>query len=148
MSQLENMPGGFNALANMYESVQAPLESMGGGGNDTSTNNNTARSSSDAGLPEQRCNPWGLAPTARLFSSYYNRSQDNSWLLFLSFNTIANMMSMNPNANPNTSNANPYGSRWLPMVRTFQQRCPYASFANPQNPLLCRSQSVGLHDWA
>src|SRR5690242_458265 len=71
MSQIENLPGGFNALQRMFEDVQQPLmeaaaasqqpRGSAAGGNTTATPNQTAPAT--AALP----NPWGggsAAPAA------------------------------------------------------------------------------------
>ncbi|KAK1736506.1 ubiquilin family protein [Skeletonema marinoi] len=73
MSQIENMPGGYNALRRMYEDVQEPMmDAMSGGGGaaatgggaSTSNNNNSGTGGNGtAGATNQAMpNPWG-APT-------------------------------------------------------------------------------------
>ena len=73
MSQIENMPGGYNALRRMYEDVQEPMiDALAGGGSTGTTGsgsgNNAGRGSAGngtAGATNQAMpNPWGApAPT-------------------------------------------------------------------------------------
>ena len=69
MSQIENMPGGFNALRRMYEEVQEPMmESAANAANrptSTSTTSSYATpSSSSAPNSSALPNPWGAPATA------------------------------------------------------------------------------------
>lgn len=68
MSQIENLPGGFNALRRMYEDVQEPMmDAMSGMGSSNSSSNANTRStnttsteSSNAGADGAAMpNPWG-----------------------------------------------------------------------------------------
>jgi ubiquilin len=68
MSQIENMPGGYNALRRMYEDVQEPMiDALAGGGSTGTTGsgsgNNAGRGSAGngtAGATNQAMpNPWG-----------------------------------------------------------------------------------------
>jgi len=70
LSQLENMPGGFAALSNLYRDVQAPLEdSMYQGQDDQDSSSNRRPSDrGDAGATGTAMpNPWGsnTSPTSR-----------------------------------------------------------------------------------
>ena len=71
MSQIENMPGGYNALRRMYEDVQEPMmDAMMGGGIRSGTSSNSSSASGQgrtgngtAGATNEAMpNPWG-APT-------------------------------------------------------------------------------------
>ena len=71
MSQIENMPGGYNALRRMYEDVQEPMmdamaSGTSGASGGTGTSGNTAGGSEGAGATNQAMpNPWGApAPSA------------------------------------------------------------------------------------
>jgi ubiquilin len=71
LANIENMPGGFNMLRNLYETVQVPMEeaatdvSRGSGGNRTS-NNDTATTNTTAGATNQAMpNPWGSPRPSR-----------------------------------------------------------------------------------
>ena len=60
LSQLENLPGGFAALRNMYRDLQEPLEEAMGGAETSTTssssnNNSSTQGASGAAMP----NPWG-----------------------------------------------------------------------------------------
>ena len=66
MSQIENMPGGYNALRRMYEDVQEPMmDAMtggggGSGGTSNSNNNRATNRNGTAGATNQAMpNPWG-----------------------------------------------------------------------------------------
>ena len=60
MSNIENMPGGFAALSNMYRDVQLPLEeSMMGGAASSSSNTNNAANSNAGATGSAMPNPWG-----------------------------------------------------------------------------------------
>jgi ubiquilin len=69
MSQLENLPGGFNALRNMFEEVHEPMmeaannqqqqmSSDNNNNNSNSSNNNPTGGPVNSAVP----NPWGAAP--------------------------------------------------------------------------------------
>ncbi|RYG59916.1 hypothetical protein EON64_19750, partial [archaeon] len=65
MSQLENIPGGFNALRRMYEEVQEPmmeaqLQGQGGAGSTNTTNTSTSTSTPPSTAPTSAAvpNPW------------------------------------------------------------------------------------------
>lgn len=79
LSQLENMPGGFAALSNMYRNVQAPLEE---------SLTEQAQQSRQADVPPQRHedqgatgtampNPWGSSPSTTARSSSSAPSQES-----------------------------------------------------------------------
>jgi ubiquilin len=59
MSQIENLPGGFNALRRVFEDVQEPLMEASMGAQQPTQSNTTSSSStaSTGALP----NPWGAA---------------------------------------------------------------------------------------
>lgn len=66
MMNLENMPGGFNALSSMYNDIQAPLQdsmegATNGGSGSTGTSNpaNSSAGASGTAMP----NPWGAPPS-------------------------------------------------------------------------------------
>jgi len=61
MSQIENLPGGFNALRRMYEDVQDPMmEAMSGMGGGSSSTESTVPSDASAGAGGTAMpNPWG-----------------------------------------------------------------------------------------
>lgn len=77
LSRAETMPGGFNALRQMYETMQAPLEeSMMDGANDNNTSASRNSSNSHAGSSGQAMpNPWGN--TISSLNSNRNTSQPN-----------------------------------------------------------------------
>jgi len=70
MSQIENYPGGFNALRRMYEEVQEPMmEAMSSGPTPqqqgtSSLSSAPPTSSSSQGTGVAMPNPWGSGPTA------------------------------------------------------------------------------------
>lgn len=78
MSQLENLPGGFNALRRMYEDVQEPMmEAAANAAATANTGTNTAGASSsgaaapgaapnNAALP----NPWGANPAGNIANAF------------------------------------------------------------------------------
>jgi ubiquilin len=82
LSQIENMPGGFASLSNMYRNMQAPLEESllssrqagaAGGAADPSA---SARPSASATLPGTAMpNPWGSAPSSSSSSSASRTAQ-------------------------------------------------------------------------
>jgi ubiquilin len=65
MSQLENIPGGFNAMRRMFEDVQEPMmeasQSMGAAQQNNNTNNANSTSSTPSTAPTNTAlpNPWG-----------------------------------------------------------------------------------------
>mmetsp|Transcript_45787 Transcript_45787/g.139090 ORF Transcript_45787/g.139090 Transcript_45787/m.139090 type:complete len:634 (-) Transcript_45787:399-2300(-) len=70
MSQIENVPGGFNALRRMYDEVQEPMmDAMAGGGTEASSfgsgngtgGNSAASGAAGAAMP----NPWGSPSPTR-----------------------------------------------------------------------------------
>jgi ubiquilin len=78
LANIENMPGGFNMLRNLYETVQVPMEeaatdnSRGSGGNNRASSNHGSTSSSDAtaGATNQAMpNPWGSSRPSRTNSA-------------------------------------------------------------------------------
>lgn len=75
MSQIENLPGGFNALRRMYEDVQEPMmDAMSGMGSGSSTMNNSSSegsgSSANAGAGGAAMpNPWGSPSTTTASSN-------------------------------------------------------------------------------
>jgi len=68
MSQLENLPGGFNALRNMFETVQEPMmeaaqqsqQNLNSGSNSNTTTTTAPTAPVNSALP----NPWGGAGSA------------------------------------------------------------------------------------
>lgn len=60
MSQIENVPGGFNALRRMYEEVQEPMmDAMSGSGARDDNTESTSASTTGGAMP----NPWGAPST-------------------------------------------------------------------------------------
>jgi len=123
MSQIENLPGGFNALRRMYEDVQEPLmEAVSSSSvpSQDSTNNNNDSSSSDGGAGPMP-NPWGSSQSSRSPSNTSNVGSPpialpNLWNNMSSGDnsTGSNPMAMMPNIpgmlnpnNPNSNNPNP-----------------------------------------
>ena len=107
LSQLENTPGGFNALRNMYRDVQEPMmDAMSGGGNNNS-NNTTTTSSSSGGTANNNSgatgaampNPWGSPSGSSPAASASSGSNPSA----------ANPM-MNPWAAAGAGGANPFGA--------------------------------------
>ena len=89
MSNIENMPGGFAALSNMYRDIQQPLEeSMVGSQESSSSNSNSAPNStnSNAGAAGSAMpNPWGSPTTTNNNTSqsssnsgFSNNNNDNN----------------------------------------------------------------------
>jgi len=121
MSQIENLPGGFNALRRMYEDVQEPLmeavsSSSSSVPSQDNTNNNNNSSSSDGGAGPMP-NPWGSSQSSRSPSDTSNVGSPPFALPNLWNNmgpgdnsTRSNPMSMMPNIpgmlNPNNPNSN------------------------------------------
>lgn len=85
MSQIENLPGGFNALRRMYEDVQEPMmDAMSSGGlsgaanssNSNSSSTNTSSSSNNDGARGAAIpNPWGASASS---SSSTSSNSNNS----------------------------------------------------------------------
>jgi len=66
MSQIENLPGGFNHLRRMYEEVQEPMMDAMASNNNSSTSAAGTSSSTPTGsgpTSEAMPNPWGAAPS-------------------------------------------------------------------------------------
>lgn len=73
MSQLENMPGGFAALSNMYHNVQEPMMEAQQAGRESESSNGTRNSGgTDGATGAAMPNPWGSPP------SNANRSSGSS----------------------------------------------------------------------
>lgn len=70
MAQLENLPGGFNALQRMFEQVQEPMmeaaQSMNNPANSGASSSGTGSASADPVNPTNTAlpNPWGGSPAA------------------------------------------------------------------------------------
>lgn len=109
LSQIENMPGGFAALTNMYETIQRPLEEASNVNNSSTTtitsttnSNNTGSSSStttnDGATGAAMPNPWGNpTTTATPPTRNINASSPTA-------NPFTNMMMNNPNSNNDMMN--------------------------------------------
>lgn len=118
MSQIENLPGGFNALRRMYEDVQEPMmEAMAGSAapsaESATSSSNNSRSAPGGAMP----NPWGANPA----TSNNNTSSGTS--------TPASSAPFNPWAMPNlptpgVGGANPAGA---------DAANPFAPGMNPPN---------------
>merc|ERR1712157_551170 len=68
MSQIENLPGGFNALRRMYEDIQEPMMDAMAGSSGTTSSSSTPTttqpsSSSSAGVGGAMPNPWSSSTT-------------------------------------------------------------------------------------
>lgn len=102
LSQIENMPGGFAALTNMYETIQRPLEEESYSNSSTGTaTNNTNRNSqatNDGATGAAMPNPWGSpTPTPPSVPSLSMPNSSNN------ASAAANPFMMNPN-DPNMMN--------------------------------------------
>ncbi|KAI2496189.1 heat shock chaperonin-binding motif containing protein [Fragilaria crotonensis] len=95
MSQLENMPGGFSALSNMYRDVQEPMmEAMAPGGSNTTQSSGDGSTNSLAGATGTAMpNPWGSSTST---------SRTNP-------NTSNSATRTTPPSMPNTMMNNPWG---------------------------------------
>jgi len=146
MSQIENMPGGYNALRRMYEDVQEPMmDAMSGGGlgggntsNTTSSSNNNNSSTSgngSAGATNQAMpNPWG-APSASSTSGVNSVSNQGSGFGASSAaNPFASLMGMGgfPNASGGVGANNPWAN---PMMGNNQQNLD-ATLQMLENPIM------------
>mmetsp|Transcript_8214 Transcript_8214/g.10092 ORF Transcript_8214/g.10092 Transcript_8214/m.10092 type:complete len:546 (-) Transcript_8214:308-1945(-) len=73
MSQIENVPGGFNALRRMYEEVQEPMmDAMTGAGSSGDSNPNPADSNASSSTGGAMPNPWGAPSTTPAPSPAFN----------------------------------------------------------------------------
>jgi ubiquilin len=106
MSQLENLPGGFSALSNMYRNIQEPMmDAMSSGNQSNSTSiPSSQRSDSLAGATGAAMpNPWGTpSTTSRTNNPSSNTSPANSQTVppFSMTNNPWGMPSSMPNYNP------------------------------------------------
>lgn len=161
MSQIENLPGGFNALRRMYEEVQEPMmEAMA---QDPSTNNSSSNEGSNTNrsnrpTAEAMPNPWGSpapAPTSSppsIGGVTGNSSNPNSNTLENAFGNLNMMQPPNMNIeqtiqmleNPeirsmmDSITSNPETFRAMvdsnPMMRQMMQNNPAAAsmMSNPE----------------
>ena len=79
MSNIENMPGGFNALRRMYTEFQEPMmDAMGGGQEGTTGSNSNSNAPRDGGVSgavgAAMPNPWGDNPQLRAVTERINSS--------------------------------------------------------------------------
>jgi len=88
MSQIENLPGGFNALRRMYEDVQEPMmdamSGMGAGTSNSSSQSNSSSASSAGADGAAMPNPWGSStsrstPSSNATSTSSNTTASNVW---------------------------------------------------------------------
>jgi ubiquilin len=118
LSQIENMPGGFAALSNMYETIQRPLEESSNYSNDSNSSSNTSggnRSSvtNDGATGTAMPNPWGnsnpRAASTASGNTASTASPSNPFMMNPSQQQLdpMNMMNMMMNSN-NNSNSNPF----------------------------------------
>lgn len=111
MSQIENLPGGFNALRRMYEDIQEPMmDAMAGSSANTSSsasNTTSQPSSSSSGVGGAMPNPWSSSQTNtnRPPSNLPSVSSSGGNTPPLSVNSLPWMMPSNPTNNP--ANGNP-----------------------------------------
>lgn len=81
MSQIENLPGGFNALRRMYEDVQEPMmdamSGMGSRATPSSSNSSTNTSSGSGADGAAMPNPWG-SPSSTTTTSNSSPSTNSS----------------------------------------------------------------------
>ena len=97
MSNIENMPGGFAALSNMYRDIQQPLEEsmMGAGANTSSSRSgatpNTTHSNAGA-TGSAMPNPWGSPATTTTNVASTNRTNNNNNNAAPPMNPFAAMM--------------------------------------------------------
>jgi len=83
MSQIENLPGGFNALRRMYEDVQEPMmDAMSGMGSTAESSSSSSSGSGSAGAGGTAMpNPWGnnSSNTNATSNTSPSRSASNPW---------------------------------------------------------------------
>lgn len=121
MSQLENMPGGFSALSNMYRDVQEPMmEAMAPGGSNTTPSSGDGSTNSLAGATGTAMpNPWGSSTST---------SRTNP-------NTSNSATRATPPSMPNTMMNNPWGfpppSSSSTALSTPDASNPWAAAAQP-----------------
>merc|ERR1711971_573420 len=105
MSQIENLPGGFNALRRMYEDVQEPMmdamSGMGAAPDSTNTNNNTNNAGAGGtAMP----NPWGspatTAPAPAPSTGAPSNANSNPWANNPLFNNTATPNNSSPTGLP------------------------------------------------
>jgi len=136
MSQIENMPGGFNALRSMYENVQEPMMDAMTGNNtnrDNSSGNNTANSSnSGAGATNQAMpNPWG-SPASTTQSSNPSASGATASNPFAAMMGSMNNMNMN---SPSGMGGNPWAAMGNPATQPNTQNIE-ATLQMLENPMM------------
>ena len=108
MSQLENMPGGFSALSNMYRNVQEPMmEAMAPGGSNSSPSAapadgaNSLAGATGAAMP----NPWGSSTSSNRPNGNNTRTTPST--------TLPSMGTSPPNM-PSSMMNNPWGLQMPP----------------------------------
>ena len=127
MSQIENMPGGYNALRRMYEDVQVPMmDAMSGSGEGGASGSGGGQQQpNNSGAQNQAMpNPWGSASTTGASSA--NTATGTSGAA----NPFANMshpFSM-PNMGAGTTGANPWSN---PAGSTQQLEATIQMLENP-----------------
>jgi len=137
MSQIENMPGGFNALRSMYENVQEPMmDAMTGGDTNTdnsSGNNTTNSSNSGAGATNQAMpNPWG-SPASMAQPSNPSASGGTASNPFAAM--MGSMNNMNMNSPGGTGGANPWAAMGNPATQPNTQNIE-ATLQMLDNPMM------------
>uniref|UniRef100_A0A7S3VGM9 Ubiquilin n=1 Tax=Chaetoceros debilis TaxID=122233 RepID=A0A7S3VGM9_9STRA len=109
LSQIENIPGGFNALRRMYEDVQAPMmDAMASGNSGDSASGNTTRSSENqrsGAAGTAMPNPWASSNST---TSNTNANPTGNSTSAPNMNSMNNPFAAMANANAN-ANSNPWG---------------------------------------
>jgi len=108
MSQIENIPGGFNHLRRMYEEVQEPMmEAMSSSSNTINESSNRSNVNSSGPTSEAMPNPWGDSSSSTANAPPANASTSN----FPSVNTNNNAFG---NTASNSGLANAFGNMNMP----------------------------------
>jgi len=149
MSQIENMPGGYNALRRMYEDVQEPMmDAMSGGGlgggntsNSSNNNNNSSTSGNGtAGATNQAMpNPWGAPSASSTSGANSANNQGSGSGASSAANPFASLMGMGGMGGfPNASGGGAAGANnpWAnPMMGNNQQNLD-ATLQMLENPIM------------
>lgn len=136
MANIENMPGGYNALRRMYEDVQVPMmDAMDGNGNAAGGGNagggNTANNNSGA-RNQAMPNPWGSSSSSSsgTAANLNPASANNNNTMFNPFANMPNFGNPN-NANPWMSAMNNPGAAGAAAGSTQQLEATIQMLENP-----------------
>lgn len=142
MSQIENMPGGYNALRRMYEDVQEPMMDamMGGGsrGGDSSSSSASgqgrAGNGTAGGTNQAMPNPWGApAPSTSSVPTSQGSGGTNPFASLMGSMGMPGAGSGNPWANPAMGPNGPNLEATLQMMENpMMQQMMQNMMSNPE----------------